>query len=70
MLFYRERGNSAPCTGGKREVKIINMLQFVINQVWKALFGKPADGLEQSIKYPEEYRILDKSPVTSKFVNF
>ena len=69
LLFYREKGNSSPCMGGKREVKIINMLHFVNNQLWKSLFGKPADGLEQSMEDSNEYRILDRTPVTNRFVN-
>lgn len=35
--------------------------------MWKSLFGKPADGLEQSIEDEDEYRILDKQPVTNKY---
>ena len=45
------------------------MLYFVNNQIWKALFGKPADGLEQSMEDANEYRILDKSPITNKYVS-
>jgi hypothetical protein len=29
LMFYREKGNNAACSGGKREVKVINMLYFV-----------------------------------------
>lgn len=45
------------------------MLHFINNVMWKQLFGKPADGLEQSIEDEDEYRILDKSPVTNKFTS-
>ena len=45
------------------------MLHFINNQIWKCLFGKPADGLEQSIEDEDEYRLLDKSPITNKYTN-
>jgi hypothetical protein len=45
------------------------MLHFINNQVFKALFGKAADGLEQSIEDDDEYRILDKTPLTNRFAN-
>ena len=45
------------------------MLHFINNVVWKALFGKPADGLEQSMEDEDEYRLLDKSPVTNRYTS-
>lgn len=48
------------CNNGKRETKLVNMLHFINTQVWKALFGKQADGLEQSVEDEDEYRLLDK----------
>ena len=45
------------------------MLHYINTQVWKTLFGKPADGLEQSIEDDDEYRLLDKTPVTNKFTS-
>ena len=41
ILFIREKNY-------KREVRLINMLMFVKNSVWKSLFGKEADKLEQA----------------------
>lgn len=32
----------------KRETRIVEILQFIHTQVWKTLFGRPADGLEKS----------------------
>ena len=68
-MFYREKGTSTSCVAGKREIKIINMLYFIINQIWKTLFGKNADGLEQSVEDSNEYRILERSPITNRFVS-
>ena len=32
------------------------------------MFGKPADSIEQSIEDKDEYRIIDSSPITNRFV--
>ena len=48
----------------KRETRLMNVLQFVSTQVWKALFGKPADSLERSIDHADEYMIVDYTPIT------
>ena len=45
------------------------MLHFINNQMWKALFGRQADGLEQSIEDEDEYRLLDKAPITNKYTS-
>ena len=34
--------------GGKREVKVLHVLMFVKVNLWKSLFGKEADKLEQA----------------------
>jgi len=36
MLFYREKGGAAgACSQGKREIRLVQMLHFVNNQVFK-----------------------------------
>lgn len=45
----------------------MNILQFVSTQVWKSLFGKPADSLERSIDHADEFMIVDYEPLTSTF---
>ena len=70
LMFYREKGGiNGACQQGKRETKLVPMLHFINNILWKHLFGKPADGLEQSIEDENEYRILDKQPVTNKYTS-
>ena len=32
---------------GKREIRLINMLSLIHTQLWKMLFGKPADQLQK-----------------------
>ena len=51
----------------KRETRLMNMLQFVSTQVWRALFGKPADSLERSVENADEFMIVDNEPLTSTF---
>lgn len=38
----------------KRETRLVNMLQFVCNTVWKHLFNKAADNLERSTENEDE----------------
>jgi hypothetical protein len=52
-----------------REIRLMNILQFVSTQVWKALFGKNADSLERSIDNADEFMIVDYEPITSTFVS-
>ena len=47
----------------------MNILQFVSTQVWKSLFGKPADSLERSIDHADEFMIVEYEPLTSTFVS-
>ena len=62
LVSYRERA-------GKRETRIIPMLQFVTGAAWKALFGKSADGLEKSTQSKSEYMINENEPITNKFIS-
>lgn len=47
----------------------MNVLQFVSANVWKSLFGKPADSLERSIDHADEFMIVDYEPLTSTYVS-
>ena len=60
LIAFRERL-------GKRETKLIAMLQFITTTVWRFLFGKTAD-LEKSTEN-EDYMIIDEMPLTNKFVS-
>ena len=61
LAFFREKNF-------KRDNKIIPMLQFIHNQIWKMLFNKGADGLEKSVDEVDEYRIVENSPICNKFI--
>ena len=47
LLVHREKAN-------RKETNLIAMLQFVTTTVWRALFGKVADGLEKSNNSEDE----------------
>ena len=55
--------------GGRRETRLINILQFVSSTVWKSLFGKAADALERSTDNEDEYMISDSAPLTNQFIS-
>jgi len=70
LLFARELGkNMNACGSGKRETGIENMLHFINQQVWKALFGRAGDEIKQSDQDDCEYWIIDKGPITNKFTS-
>jgi len=69
LSFYREKGSQNATNSGKRELEIVNMLHFINTTLWKQLFGRAADGLEQSNTDDSEYWLSDKSPVTNKFAS-
>ncbi|KAK6198508.1 transport protein particle complex subunit [Scheffersomyces amazonensis] len=53
----------------KREVKIVEILQFIHGTFWKAIFGKTANELEKSQDVLNEYMITDNVPLMSKFIS-
>lgn len=52
---------------GKRETKVIEMLQFMHLPMWIAMFGKAANELEKSQDTDNEYMITDNVPLVSQF---
>lgn len=47
VLFLREKY-------GKRENRLLPMLQFIVSVGWKSMFGKGADTLERSTENMDE----------------
>jgi hypothetical protein len=52
-----------------RENRIVPMLQFISNTVWKSLYNKKADSLEQSQDVSNRYMIYEAEPIESKFIS-
>ena len=61
ISFLREKGH-------KKETKIVNLLQFIHNTIWKHLFGKQADGIQRSTDDLYEYRLIENNPIVNKFI--
>lgn len=53
----------------KREIKILEILQFIHGAFWKSIFGKTANELEKSQDIENEYMIIDDIPLVSKFIS-
>lgn len=53
----------------KREIRIVEILQFIHSPMWKSMFGKVANELEKSQDVNNEYMIIDNVPMVSKFIN-
>ncbi|KAL1486766.1 hypothetical protein MTO96_008750 [Rhipicephalus appendiculatus] len=62
LLFVREKNY-------KRETKLLNILLFVKSSVWKTLFGKEADKLEQANDDDKTYYLIEKEPLVTKFIS-
>lgn len=66
LLVWRNEGTSkAP----KREIRLRETLLFVHTQVWKAVFGKPADAVEKSVEKDDEYMIIDNDPPITRYIS-
>ncbi|KAJ1654469.1 Trafficking protein particle complex subunit 31 [Dispira simplex] len=53
----------------RRETRVLNILYFIHNVVWKALFGKQADALEKSTDNDDEYMLCDNEPLVNQFIS-
>ncbi|EEC12448.1 conserved hypothetical protein [Ixodes scapularis] len=53
----------------KRETKLLNILLFIKTSVWKTLFGKEADKLEQANEDDRTYYLIEKEPLVIKFIS-
>ncbi|XP_056143413.1 trafficking protein particle complex subunit 5-like isoform X1 [Lampris incognitus] len=54
---------------GKRETKVLNILLFIKVNVWKSLFGKEADKLEQANDDDKTYYIIEKEPLINAYIS-
>lgn len=50
MAWRNESSSKTP----KREVRFLPALMSIHTQVWKSVFGKPADAIEKSVENPDE----------------
>ncbi|KAK7929906.1 hypothetical protein WMY93_006301 [Mugilogobius chulae] len=62
VLVLREKN-------GKRETKVLNMLLFIKVNVWRSLFGKEADKLEQANDDDKTYYIIEKEALVNTYIS-
>ncbi|XP_076066228.1 trafficking protein particle complex subunit 31 isoform X2 [Oratosquilla oratoria] len=62
ILFVRERNY-------KRETKLLNILLFVKETLWKSLFGKNADKLDRATDDERTYYLIEKEPLINKYIS-
>lgn len=53
----------------RRDLKILDVLQFVHGSVWTYLFGYPSNDLVKSSERENEYMIVDNSPILTEFIS-
>ena len=52
-----------------RETRIVPMLQYISNTVWKMLYNKKADSLEKAQDVDNRYMIYEAEPLESRFIS-
>uniref|UniRef100_A0A8B9GBP9 Trafficking protein particle complex subunit 5 n=1 Tax=Amazona collaria TaxID=241587 RepID=A0A8B9GBP9_9PSIT len=61
-LVARERG-------GRRETKVLPLLLFVKGPLWRSLFGKEADKLEQANDDARTFYVIEREPLVNAFIS-
>ena len=54
MVWRVESSSKAP----KREIRFLPALMSIHTQVWRAVFGRPADSIEKSVENQDECKLL------------
>jgi len=65
MIWRTESSSKAP----KREIRFLPALMLIHTQVWKAVYGKPADAVEKSVENADEYMIIDNDPPIERHIS-
>ncbi|EJD04413.1 TRAPP complex subunit trs31 [Fomitiporia mediterranea MF3/22] len=53
----------------KREIRFLPALMSIHTQVWRTVFGKPADAIEKSVEHDDEYMIIDNDPPITRYIS-
>ncbi|NWU93131.1 TPPC5 protein, partial [Upupa epops] len=54
---------------GRRETKVLQALLFVKGPVWRQLFGREADKLEQANDDDRTFYVIEKEPLVNAFIS-
>lgn len=60
---------STPTAPQPRPTRILPLLQFIANPLWRHLFARPADAIESSATNPKEYMITDNEPLVNQYIS-
>ncbi|KAF2197134.1 trafficking protein particle complex subunit 5 [Delitschia confertaspora ATCC 74209] len=52
-----------------RPTRILPLLQFIAQTLWRHLFGRPADALERSESDPGQYMLYDNEPLVNQYIS-
>jgi hypothetical protein len=52
-----------------RPTRILPLLQFIAQQLYRYLFGRPADALEKSGTDPGQYMLFDNEPMVNQYIS-
>jgi hypothetical protein len=63
LCFFREKN-------AKREIKIVGILSYIKDNIWKTMFGKPADSLERATDKQDECELPPSNPPYSVLPSF
>lgn len=64
LLLYRAAPRDA-----LRPLTIIQLLNFLTTNLFKHLFGRPADALEKSNDSNDQYMIIDNEPLVNQYIS-
>lgn len=63
LVLIREGKNA------KRPIELLQVIQFVTTNMWRALFGKPVDSVQVSTEEVNQYMVVDNAPLVTRFVS-
>lgn len=52
-----------------RPTRILPLLQFIAQQLWRHLFARPADALERSESDASQYMLFDNDPMVNQYIS-
>lgn len=52
-----------------RPTRILPLLQFIAQTLWRHLFGRPADALERSESDASQYMLFDNDPLVNQYIS-
>lgn len=64
LLLYR-----LPPRTATRPTRLLELLQFIHTTLWRSLFGRTADNIEQSNTSRFEYMIIDNEPLVNTYIS-